>query len=261
MKKRISAVMAFLFIAVLCTAQSPVAKNAPAMLSIRGFGFETGMSEIYVAVGRQMMSIELRAYEPGAIIRMPAGGSLLRFFTPPPAPKDVAMTLEQRMKAPVAQWIPVASVEVPPSRHDLILGFFLQQPNAQGERYRIMVIENDVVSYPVGSMRIINLSPFELAFNLGGEQATLRPGERTVKQPVVDRKHRTYLQMAAHQPNQDWEMFHRGVASVLPSRRSTFFVIHSASYLAKFEKQSLLPGSATANASMIVIPWSDQPAS
>lgn len=251
MKTFLLALLVFVAGQHLLTAQS-LAQT----VALRGFSYEIPAADLHVAAGRKMIPFALGAYEPGATLKLPAGNRTLHFYIPPADPvADVDRT------RPTADegWRPVASVTLPEEGNDFLLGFVPQAPNAQGERWRIQVIENDALTYPPGSMRIINFSPFSLAFEIGGEQVSLKPGERVVKQPEVDQKYRSYLKIAAQMSDHTWSLFHQGVASVLPSRRTTFIVAYSASYLAAIDARDEVALPVARSPRMLVIPWSDQP--
>jgi hypothetical protein len=249
---------------VLVFAQRGPTETAE-QIHVRGFSYERPLPELHVVQGREAVPFALQPYEPGAETRVPPTGEALVFIRPPEKFTLPDGSAGDPRAAPLAQWTRVASTTLPAGSRRVMLAFVPQPPASQPvaggaspDPFRVIVIDDDPKAFPVGSLRLINFSPHELAFELGGVQGTLAPGAQKVEAPKLDQKHRTYLRLATQQGGQ-WQLFHQGVASVLPHRRSTYLVVFSVSRQIA-EGMDLVRGrDGRPVPIMIAIPWADEP--
>lgn len=250
------------FLGVPWTFGQRAPTRATDLMGVRGFSHERPLPDLHVLVGGEPKAFPLQPYEPGQSLELPAVGDPLVFVRPPETWTTPDGAVGDPLLAPLSEWRRQASAVLPSGSRQVMLAFVPNAPRADTptDPFRVIIIDDDPRAYPAGSMRLINFSPHPLAYQLGEERGTITPGGQKIHVPKLDRKHRTYLRMAT-QSTGEWQIFHQGVASVLPERRSTYLVVFSVS-------RQFAEGMDVARGRdgrpipvMIAIPWSDTPVS
>lgn len=124
----------------------------------------------------------------------------------------------------------------PPSEKTSVLAVMAprRDMSGNGDPYGVIFYEDDISSFPVRSVRVINLGKTSIAVALGKEYELLEPGDSKVIFPQPDSKNRIFARVAewdspAHPEH--WNILYDSVMMLRPGERITGVIVHSPSGL------------------------------
>lgn len=116
-----------------------------------------------------------------------------------------------------------ATTELPEGRGDLMLLFFTEDFDRR--TYRVLPIDVSGNNFPINSLRIMNMSPFDIAWQISGEQGRInRNGAEIVDLDPEESFQK--LQMVRYDTEGDkWRTIYSRHLQIIDGYRSTFLVL------------------------------------
>ncbi len=229
---------AFPFLLFCLAAGISLASDSSPSVFVRVLSYEQPIERVYVRQGRAYLPVEVKPYAPGQVLRLfPENGELVFYRLP----SETSVSEEPSR---------LGSAKVLEGARSLILAFVPAPVMDEGDPWRVLVFDDDERSFPAGSVRVINLSPFPLALRLGDYTKLLAPSHVDVVFPKTDEKNRVFSQLATRTADGGWFIFQQGPLAVHPRRRETLLIAWSSSVLAARDMAATAPA-------MVVVPWHD----
>jgi len=173
--------------ALLCLPQ-PGRADGPTV-AVRALSWEVPQLELQLHRGSSAIPIAAPAYEPGAPVDVPPATDWQLMEPREPTPDD---------PEPFRQ---VGSVDTQTDARALLLVVLPLPPSQSPDFRRVFLFPDDLASFPAGSERIINLTPFVINARLGGIAHTLDPFQQAIFLPEKDR-HGRYRAQVAYETNE-----------------------------------------------------------
>jgi len=246
MFSRIYSLIFLLLSAPLLAGAADLAKT----VQVRGFSYETPIS-LYVRQGNEYTPFNLKPFAPNSAIQLKPEQGQLTFFVE--KNQDAAGD-----KPASKKWLRVAQVPVQNQTSDLMLAFLPATAAApDSDRYNVIVYDNDARSFPVEAIRIINLSPANIAAKIGENAFMVPPNETQVVTPALDDKRRIYTQLAAQTLTKEWRFLFKNPIYMPVQAKLTCLIAYSASVMAARGQPGNLNPDGTQAPQMVLIQWTD----
>jgi len=162
----------------------------------------------------------------------------------------------------IERYVESAEVVIPKDCHQLSF-IVLPRGVVDGIRqFDTIVYDDSADDFPLNSVRLINLSPFEVAARFGDKAFKTAPGEFTIQPVTVDEKSRVLAvagQLSSTKDGHDLLKFYQGPISVPVGRRLTMLAVYSLEGMRTHGYEISKDAQGEDELRYIVVKWLDRP--
>lgn len=229
------------------SAQSPL----PNKLWMRAFAVGPTISGLYYESPFGYQELDLEPFKPSPLISIPYPGPRLPLYTKLVDPETGA-----------ERYVESAKVEIPKECRQLS---FIVLPKGVVEgirRFDAIVYDDSGDDFPLNSVRLINLSPFEVAARFGDHAFKTAPGELSVHSVTVDEKSRVFAvagQLSSSGDGYSLRKFYQGPVSVPTGSRLTMLAVYSLEGMRAYDYEVMRNADGEEQVQFIVVKWLDRP--
>lgn len=167
--------------------------------------------EVYVNVMGEYHRLALSPYNLSEVLRYQGSREIIFYDVPPSTPDEQPQI--------------AGSVVIPDGVSEAIL-LFVTSENG-GSRYRVFALDNSPDRVPINSLRLINMTRQQLAYDISGRFEKLNPGESTIY-PYDRGSDYVKIKLASLNEGGTWRLGMSRYQQLLPGRRTTYLLIPQA---------------------------------
>lgn len=218
--------MGFLF-AEQMSAQSPppIDPEAPTFsIAFLSLGWDEPVSDVFYFSGTQRIQVVAPVSRPSPVTAYTGPNPLIFYREGPPDPETGMPTLK-----------PVAVLDVQRLSGQQLLIFVRTDANPEGAEFRISTFPDPPGDIRGGTLRFINLTPYDIACLVNEETLQLpsRQMKTVVPEPRADKS--LPMKVAAYRGS-SWEMAFSTVINYHPEQRITIFITEDGNKRIRFRR-------------------------
>ncbi|WPJ95565.1 hypothetical protein SH580_19285 [Coraliomargarita algicola] len=222
-------------------------------LWLRAFAVGAPIHGLYYEVGSSYRELKLLPFEPGPIVSVSHPGASLPLYT--------------RIIDPETQqesYVESAKVIIPKHCSQLTI-VVMPKENIEGiRRFDTIVFDDSGDDFPINSVRLINLSPYEVAAHFGDKTFQAQPGQFAVQAVTVDDKSRVFAvagQLLSSESGYELQKFYQGPVTVPDGSRLTLLAVYSLEAMRSHDYEVIQNAAGENEIRYIVVKWLDRPIS